>query len=269
MSGLSDRTGDPTLSASDQVCLTSFMRTRSQAMWPRVQWVLLAVHRGVRELEPWGILLAVLGLGFTLWSFQIERANREEDRINRAISQFGSGIGRIDALAVLLRNAVDLRALKASNAFLPGAPLIGADLEFADFSDANLIDANLSNANLTGVTFRDAYLSGADFSKAILLGADLRDTNLSGADFSDAYLVDANLSGTNLHEADLSGAILGGANLSGADLSGTYYLGKADFFGAERFCATIMPDGSLCNRDCGGDCEFLIWRGGKLRVPTE
>jgi hypothetical protein len=96
-----------------------YMRSRLRAAWHWVQRVFLAAHPYVKEAEPWGIWLAVIGFGFTIWSFQIERADREEDRINRAISLFGDGLGRIDALSVLLRNDVSLEAFKAPKAFLP------------------------------------------------------------------------------------------------------------------------------------------------------
>ena len=89
------------------------------------------LHRLVKELEPWGILLAVFGFGFTIWTFQVERADREEDRINRAIGQFADGIGRIDAWQVLRRSNVDLRSLRAPNAFLPDADLSGTNLSDA------------------------------------------------------------------------------------------------------------------------------------------
>lgn len=162
------------------------------------------LHALVTLLEPWGIMLAVLGFGFTLWAFAVERADREEDRINRALSNFASGIGRADALAVLVRNNVDLQSLKAPQAYLPGANLFDFNLLGADLSGANLEDADLRNATLIEADLRDANLNRADLNNALLIGADLRGANLIGADLGGAYLIGANLSGALLKGARLS-----------------------------------------------------------------
>jgi len=98
--------------------------------------------------EPWGVALAVVGILVTGWQFFLDRQDREEDRINRSVSQFSDGIGRTSALSILLRNDVDLRYLNASSAYLP--------------------NASLSNLDLTGVDFTGAFLEGASFENSIL-----------------------------------------------------------------------------------------------------
>lgn len=256
---------------------------------------LQSIHRIVKALEPWGILLAVVGIGFTVWSFQVERVDREEDRINRAIGQFADGIGRIDALQILLRNDVNIQALQAERAFLPGANLSGADLRRANLrgsilpgadlrganligaslSSANLSEASLSSANFSGVDLSRANLWGANLSEAVLQlanlsGADLSNANLSGADLLEANLSRASLSRTdfegadvqlaNFSKANLSAANLRGTDLSGASLSRNSFAESASFKRpAGPVCELTAPDGSICYRYCRGTNTSCPW----------
>ena len=59
-----------------------------------------------------------------------------------------------------------------------------------------------------------------------------------GCDLNDANLEGTNLMSANLYKADLQNANLEGTNLMSANLRDA------------RFCRTIMPDGSIANRDC-------------------
>lgn len=220
---------------------------RSTTFWQQVQ-------SKVKAAEPWGVLFAVLALFATTVIFWVERTDREEDRINRAIGQFAEGFGRIDALSVLLRNNVDLRALKAPEAYLPNS-----DLASAILPSANLAAADLTRANLTGATLLRADLTGADLTGADLTGADLLRAKLIEAD-----LIGANLSRARLQQTDFTGAVLAGADLVGAQLAGADLTGadltradltRANLFRADltatKLCGTTMPDQTLCNRDCG------------------
>ncbi len=107
----------------------------------------------------------------------------------------------------------------------PGADLSGADLHFA----------NLRFANLQG-----ADLQGADLDRANLFVAQLQLANLRGANLLAAYLPGAGLQFAVLYNADLTGADLSYASLSGARFDST-----------TKICATVMPNGSIDNRDCG------------------
>ena len=88
-----------------------------------------------------------------------------------------------------------------------------------------------------------------------------RGKNNSGCDFSsstafvDANARGANLSNTNFRDADAYGADFRGANLSGscfvkANLRNAK-LGSSVNVGGAIFCRTLMPDGSINDRDCG------------------
>lgn len=72
---------------------------------------------------------------------------------------------------------------------------------------------------------------------------DLQNANLS---FTDLQRI--NLSGVDLRHANLYGANLRGANLSGANLSGAD-LSHANLE-AVVLCRTVMPNGSVHDRDC-------------------
>lgn len=138
----------------------------------------------------------MLGFAFTMWAFWIERADRQEDRINRAIVQLADGVGRVDAVNLLLRSEVSLPGLVAPNAYLPKVSLESAFLQTAEFPGATLSEANFRGADLTEADFRGADLRGADLSGA----------NLEGANLEGARLIDANFTGAELRDVNFRGA---------------------------------------------------------------
>jgi uncharacterized protein YjbI with pentapeptide repeats len=81
---------------------------------------------------------------------------------------------------------------------------------------------NFSNANLSGANF-----SGTELGKPRFVGA-----NLQNATFSQ---------GTIIRRADFTDA-----NLSGATFTPVTLLGAE----GDIYCRTVMPDGSINNRDC-------------------
>lgn len=314
---------------------------------------ILVLHRWVKTAEPWGVLFAVIGLGLAAASFWIERQDRKEDRINRALANFAAGIGRPEALDLLRRSGISLIALRAPDARLPEVDLAGLDITDSDFSGAflprsiltgvklarsNLQDANISGADgsggdlsfidarrlsASGTRFAQANLSHADlsgatvsfasFQRADLSCANLRGASASSADFTEAQLsygedfsrhLDRfgpspavgttrcsrlNSNGANLSDANLLGATFDNAVLVGTKFDGATLI-SATFQGADlrfaslfavsyvprnsqagigfekafiqtlktaRLCGTIMPDMSLCHKDCDGKCPFL------------
>ncbi|MBI4781633.1 MAG: pentapeptide repeat-containing protein [Oscillatoriophycideae cyanobacterium NC_groundwater_1537_Pr4_S-0.65um_50_18] len=140
------------------------------------------------------------------------------------------------------------------SARLNWANLTNANLTNADLTRANLRGTDLSNSDLTGVKLEKAiYDSGTKLPSlteeqqkqmikiepgAVLVQADLSNQDLSGADLQNAKLTGANLARANLVNARLAGANLAGADLEQAKLEGVV------------FCQTIMPDGTVNNRDC-------------------
>jgi hypothetical protein len=82
--------------------------------------------------------------------------------------------------------------------------------------------------------------SACDISGATsFVGRDLRGANLSKSNLTGAQLARADLRGSNV-----SGACLVGANLLDAKLGNSVNLGGA------ILCHTLMPDGSINDRDC-------------------
>lgn len=102
---------------------------------------------------------------------------------------------------------------------------------------------NERGISLTDIHVPGGYLRAAILPRADLSGANLRGANLIEADLREAYLMGADLSGAELTWADLSKADLREANLSGAELREAYV------------CATALPNGDICNRDCEQDPE--------------
>ena len=140
--------------------------------------------------------------------------------------------------------------------FLDEARLIEKDGVIVSLVDANIQGANLRMALLRGTDFSFASFNNANLRFAILQGsdlkyADLKYANLSNAKLNGANLSRANLSGANLRDADLNEADLSRANLRDANLTNkSKNLSKKQKEQA-ILCNTIMPDGTVSNRDCG------------------
>jgi uncharacterized protein YjbI with pentapeptide repeats len=229
------------------------------------------VHRVVKEIEPWGILLAIVGLFLALITFWIDYRGRVEERTVRAwqllTTRASGNSGKGEALAYLNREdgLLCFEVLRGRLAWLHGddevscliflkgrTPLTGIDLSPPDkgtpddplddppgayLQGADLTGAYLENANLTG-----AYLENANITDASLRGAnpvDLSGADMSRANLTRANLIRADLSFAVLFWADLSGANLHRAKLFAAGLSEAN-LTRANLFGADLFGANLI-----------------------------
>lgn len=233
-------------------------------------WPFRHPHRTVKEIEPWGIFLAVIGLSVSIGAFWIDYRDRSIERRLRAweiaTSDGPYSGGKDEAVTFLLGNGRGLSGARLNGVVwadrdltgvdLARAALIGASFEGTNAMQANLTGADLTKANLNWADLTEATLTRADLSGGELKGANLARARLSKATLSGADLSNANLSGANLSSADLSGANLGGANLVRAQL----FKARLDdtAIKSARFCGTSMPDLSVCNRDC---------KEGNLRCP--
>jgi hypothetical protein len=174
------------------------------------------------RLWPFEVLGWVTGVGAILFgavSWHLEADDRAKERhyrawelINSARGSTGDG-GRRDALQDLNEDDVDLTA----------APLAEANLKAVQLPKARLLMANFARANLIDANFAEAKLGGANFAGARLWAANLTNANLSRANLAEASLYLANFAGADLNKANLTEA---------------------------KFCRTIIPDGTLNNRDC-------------------
>ena len=156
---------------------------------------------------------------------------------------------------------------------LEGTNLQGADFSRLDLQEINLKNADLFNADLSNVNWYKADFSGAKMYWATLNKASLRNVNFQGAtlgysdllggDFSNANFKDANMDGVDIRVSNFKGANLEnvviefdgpqnpqyfGANFTDANFKGaTIYIDEEE---SVYFCRTIMPDGTINNRDC-------------------
>jgi hypothetical protein len=210
------------------------------------------------EVTGWIIAIASVFVVILVWIYEAEDRKKQKhyrawELINSAIGSSGDG-GRRRAIQDLYEDGVILAAAPFSKAYLVDMKLPGVVLWEADLSGARLGSADLKNkailnkANLSGADLKFAELNGAVLDEANLSNANLRDANLNGA-----TLIYANLNGVNLYDAELLDADLRDANLRDADLRDAS-LRRANMTGANlenaKFCETIMPDGTVNNRDC-------------------
>ena len=156
---------------------------------------------------------------------------------------------------------------------LEGANLKGASFRRLRLESINLRNADLTNADLSDVIWEKADFTGAKlwlvrFNKAVLKNANFDQVQLDSADMLGADFSNANFAGVFMDGVDIRAANFTGANCEGAtfDSDGPrdpQYLGAnftdANLKGAEiaingnkfiYFCRTIMPDGTINNRDC-------------------
>jgi hypothetical protein len=221
----------------------------------RLEWLVywcrdLAIFEVLEFVGRVSVLVAVI-VWFWEWEDRTKQSHyRAWELINSARGSTGDG-GRRDALQDLNEDNVNLSAAPLAKAYLAGVQLprtrlSGADLSEAYLVRAHLVGADLSKAHLVGANLFKANLSGANLN-----GADLNGADLNGADLSEAYLVGANLIRAKLFKANLSGA-----NLDLTDLNQDSRMvlgmmaGISEGIRHTQFCQTIMPDGTVNNRDC-------------------
>ena len=261
--------------------LTARLRTLCLAVVPTIRTIasltvsgLRRSDRLVRNFEPWGLVLAFIGLVIALTTILIDLEDRQSERIFRAwqvvrgfeirdngtdSSVGASGSSLRQALEYLNRDFdgfVCARWVGWASGLLTGnvvreclfpvkvgesfsglnAPEVS--LFNIDLRDASLIGATLVHADLRHANFSDAFLSEADFS-----GADLRDARFTNAyapytEFKHAILTEASLIRSEFHGANFAEANLTQANFAEANLS------TADFSGA-RFQNTHLNGADL------------------------
>ena len=243
------------------------------------------LHRWVVELEPWGVLVAMLALivaSTQFWAEYEDRVNEREVRAWQLVTTAAPGnSGKIAALEYLNKEVGFLcserlrRLLKWLHGeehantrcvvLLKGrTPLVGIDLSAQDSSNSErVVRVFLQSIDLSGAVLTSADVKGAD-----LTGADLTGANLARADLSDAYLTHADLSDAYLTHADLVGADLSGANLSHAYLLHANLLG-ANLFEANLFKANLfganLSHADLSHADLSGaDVSYAHLSGANL-----
>ena len=215
------------------------------------------IHGRVKELEPWGIRIAVIAFIITVVQFSCEHEDRIEERQVRAWQLLATKVpgnsGKIAALQYLnkedgllcfewLRGKLNWLHRSDSNSacvilFKRRNPLAGINFSPPNNSASDYLSDDSLGAFLEGVDLRQAMSERANMSRAVLFGADLSGADLRRANLNKAILNVANLSKAYLVEVNLSYACLLNANLSGAALNGVdlsnAFLRFADMSGAD------------------------------------
>ena len=232
------------------------------------------LHKLIRGFEPWGILLAIIGLFLTMLGFMLELEDRQSERVFRAWevvlgatkniqediatnsddekssnSTYSSGSSVRQALEYLNREFSGRWCSDTVNSI--SKYFIGnqqrecvvpkkrrESFENFVFASMDLSTANLQSVNLEGANLRFANLQYADLRDANLRFANLSHASLDNADLRGADLHRANLSISNLRGADLRGANLSFADLEAADLEAAD-LRKADLLNANLLNANL------------------------------
>jgi hypothetical protein len=230
--------------------------TPASSAAPERPKLILRIHRAVKEIEPWGILVAVVALVLSLITTWSDYSDRVEERTVRAwqllTTQAPGNSGKIAALEYLNREdgflcadlwggclisikgpvplaGIDLSPPNPEDNGTPGDPTDdppGGYLVEIDLRDANLGQANLRRVNLNGAKLNNAELDGGvNLTDAILYDVNLTDAKLNNVNLTDAKLSGANLTRANLWEANLTRAKLWNANLTDANLDGAVLRG--------------------------------------------
>ena len=196
-----------------------------------------SAHHIVRAIEPWSILLTLIGLVLAFSTIMVEAEDRRSERIFRAWEvvlrvtdtdqgrPLGSGSAIRQALEYLNRRfdgwgcfdlitrlSIEMTGNDKRRCLFPRKnreSLSRLSMGGIDLSDVDLRHANLTESILSNVNFVDAMLSDATFN-----GSTIVDGRFNGADLQRAKFYDATLSGVFLLCADMSGAELGAATLS-------------------------------------------------------
>lgn len=241
----------------------SWLRRMGQA----TKFTMHIVHRSVVLAQPWGILLAAVGVAIASLSFLIDLRDRHLNRelaAWRLLLQVGSLTPTHDGRRVAAGSATRA-ALEYLNRSYDGKWCFGWVRELSEyvigeedrrcllprqmaesFADINLPNAKLAGARLPRSRFHRANLHNVDFADAdlrhgIFVFVDLSSASLSCTDMRRTELYGADLTHARLRQTRLDGADLRYANLTRVRASLSFFpdallnranLEKADFTGA-------------------------------------
>lgn len=175
----------------------------------------------------------------------------------------------LDLEGANLENA-KLRFLSAKKINLKNANLRFADIsnnywDEADFSGATLHRAKLSRSTMRGANFEKSFsgalqLLGGDFTNASFKdaemdGVDMRAANFTGANFENAIIdsdgpYDPRYLAANFTDANFKGAVISLTEMTIGDNSPSGEKVSKSSIKNIILCRTIMPDGTIHNRDC-------------------
>jgi uncharacterized protein YjbI with pentapeptide repeats len=159
---------------------------------------------------------------------------------------FGGSIEQDVTVAHSRFSRVILRGADMSNMWLLHVSMS------SNLSDADLHNTLITLSVLSGSNFSGANLQGVSIVRSMASSVNFSNANLSGANFAGTELGKPRFVGANLQNATFSqGTIIRRADFTDANLSGATFT-PVTLLGAEGdiYCRTVMPDGSINNRDC-------------------
>lgn len=178
----------------------------------------------------------------------------------REANLYSTNLQQADLQQINLQSA-NLQSANLQACNLHKANLQAANLQNSNLEEATLDRANLQQANLYSANLRGANLYSANLQETSLQDANLQESNLYGANLRGAFLYGANLQETSLQRANLQAAFLPAANLQGANLYKANLQSVTGLTDAQlsqaKLCMTVLPDGSISDRDCAelGLCD--------------
>ena len=212
------------------------------------------IHRFVHNIEPWGILIAIIGIGFasyelsesikerkkeqflreaTLYSMVSKQLqeSREIDTTSKGTDQQVSGpapdrTGYVRILEIMARSGISLEGINAVDVRLDRAQLERAKLQGANLTNVALFGTNLSNANLEEAVLSDAEIGPITWRDKLI------HANLSGANMTRSILKDTTIWGANLSRSNFMDAEFQNTKLYFVDLTDAIYLSKFQLEGA-------------------------------------
>lgn len=184
------------------------------------------IHRIVSIIEPWSILIAVVGIFFSVFEINEARAVREATLFAMASELLqkareideDSGepstalIGQVRILEIMARDGISIEGINARETRIDDAQLADTDFRNANFWGASFLGTDLSRADLENTILSNAVLGPSNSTGCI------HHTDLSRADLTKSQLLGARLVYVNLAYTNLEDAILERTKLLGVDL---------------------------------------------------
>ena len=207
--------------------------TRTLAQWLNSNPIMVLL----RALEPFGVLVAVIGIWFavvqTLSTYEELRHTREQTRLARESFEADRVVREmtLDAFAweAFERARISPGDVGQYQALAALRETKNGDFTNVNFSRIDFTRADLSNLTLQLAIFDAALLRSADFrgsdlrsarfgDKAALDGADFRGARLKSTRFLTVDLPEARFDNTTLERAEFHGTALGETNFASSRL---------------------------------------------------
>lgn len=210
---------------------------------------ILGVHRIVRIIEPWSLLLVAMGFAITTAAFITTLTQLSIDNHVREAMLMGLASDRLEAARELDEKADDIARYDAGQVHM---------LEIISKLGISLGNVNLSYVNLRGIK-----LPGADLNNADLECTKLHRANLAGANLSEAELESALLSRTDLRDTNFTGA-----NLNWADLNWIKNISEETVFSGASFYGTRLRNLDMSQAQGLEDAQLYNACGYDVKLPS-